>query len=170
MIDRITVVDYDPAWPQTFVRLRDRIMGALGDFAEAVEHVGGTAVPGLPAKPVIDIDVVVPSPEAVPVAIERLATLGYQYEGDLGIHGREAFRWPVGEPRHHVYVCPAGSDALREHLLFRDYLRSHAGEAEAYGRLKKQAALAAGEDRGSYQEAKGKMIERIMSAAATTQN
>ena len=100
---KITVVDYDPTWPTAFEAVRARVWQVVGDIAIAVEHVGSTSVPGLPAKPVIDIDVVVPTGAAVTVAIERLSTLGYRHLADLGIEGREAFAGPNMPPRHHLY-------------------------------------------------------------------
>ena len=99
---KITVVDYDPTWPTAFEAVRARVWQVVGDIAIAVEHVGSTSVPGLPAKPVIDIDVVVPTGAAVTVAIERLSTLGYRHLGDLGIEGRKPL--PARTCRH-VITC-----------------------------------------------------------------
>src|SRR5258705_12320222 len=87
----VEVVDYDPRWPTRFETLRARIVAALGSLADSIEHVGSTSVPGLAAKPIIDIDVLVVSAIDVPEAIERLALLGYLHRGNLGIDGREAF-------------------------------------------------------------------------------
>ena|SRR5882724_4051129 len=86
---RIIVVEYDPAWPATFDDLRARVWTVVGDLALAIEHIGSTSVPGLAAKPIIDMTVVLPAADDVPQAIERLATLGYVHRGDLGIEGRE---------------------------------------------------------------------------------
>src|SRR5271168_241502 len=106
MTNPVIVVDYDLQWAEVFAELRSTLAAALGGLAVAIEHVGSTAVPGLPAKPIIDIDVVVPSPAKVPEAIARLATIGYVHQGDLGIAGREAFASPPNTPAHHLYVCP----------------------------------------------------------------
>ena len=89
MSDAIVIVEYNPAWPSEFVRLRDRAQAALGDVAVAIEHVGSTAVPGLPAKDLIDMVVVVESDEDVDEAIARLAAIGYRARGNLGVEGRE---------------------------------------------------------------------------------
>ncbi len=123
--DPIVVVDYDPAWPALFAALRAPVAAALGVLTVAVEHVGSTAVPGLAAKPVIDLDVAIPSVSALDAAIERLAALGYVHKGDQGIPGRAAFDWPPHTRRHHLYVCTHDSAEYRRHLLFRDYLRAH---------------------------------------------
>ena len=137
---RILVVDYDPTWPQTFAALRAPIFEALRDIAIAVEHVGSTSVPGLAAKPIVDIDVVLPSRTELPAAIEKLATLGYVHCGDLGIADREAFSGPAHLPTHNLYACIQGSVALVNHLTIRDYLRRNPNAATAYGQLKKQLA------------------------------
>ncbi|MBA3376455.1 MAG: GrpB family protein [Actinobacteria bacterium] len=100
MPDPIVIVDYDPAWPLEFERLRERAAAALGDIAVAIEHVGSTAVVGVAAKPVIDLVIVV-EPEDVQDAVEGLTAIGYVHRGNLGVEGREAFDVPEGEPRHH---------------------------------------------------------------------
>jgi GrpB-like predicted nucleotidyltransferase (UPF0157 family) len=121
----VLVVDYDPRWPEAFEELRAAIWSVVDDIALAVEHVGSTSVPGLAAKPVIDISVVVPIEAEILPSIERLATLGYVHQGNLGIDGREAFESPGGRPKHHLYACPSNSVALANHLAVRDYLRTH---------------------------------------------
>jgi GrpB-like predicted nucleotidyltransferase (UPF0157 family) len=163
--DPIVIEDYDGSWPETFERLNARLLRALDDAVLAVEHIGSTAVPGLPAKPIVDIDVVVSSEEDVSRAIERLASLGYEHEGDLGVAGREAFRWPAGERRHHLYVVVEGSHAHRRHVLFRDYLRTHPDEAVNYGQLKREFARRHRRDRAAYTDAKSAFIERALAEA-----
>lgn len=91
MSDAVVIVEYDPAWPSEFVRLRDRARAVLGDLAIAIEHVGSTAVPGLAAKDLVDMVVVVESDDDVKEAISRLEAIGYQARGNLGVEGREAF-------------------------------------------------------------------------------
>lgn len=134
----ILVVDYDPAWPDAFETLRAGIWPAVADVAVGLEHVGSTSVPGLPAKPVIDMDLIVASTADVPAAIERLAGLGYQHLGDLGIDGRDAFAAPAGSIRHNLYVCPADNLGLRNHLAVRERLRSDPAARTAYGELKRR--------------------------------
>lgn len=161
----VTVQDYDPAWPDLFEQVRTRVATALGDLAVGIEHVGSTAVPGLAAKPVIDLDVIVASADDVPAAVERLATLGYEHEGTLGIPGREAFRWPPGTARHHLYVCTRDSAELDRHLRFRDHLRTHPDVAAAYARLKRQAATEHRDDRDGYTAAKSRFVADVLRAA-----
>ena len=114
----------------------------MADLATAIEHVGSTAVPGLAAKPIIDLTVVVPTHAEVAAAIERLSTLGYVHRGSLGIDGREAFDADARLPRHHLYLCARDSVALANHLTVRDYLRRHPETADEYGALKKRLAQA----------------------------
>jgi GrpB-like predicted nucleotidyltransferase (UPF0157 family) len=166
MPDPVIIVDYDPQWPDRFEELRAPVAAALGDLAVSVEHVGSTAVPGLAAKPIIDIDVVVPTIADVPEAIARLATLGYVHRGDLGIRGREAFSSPAGKPRHHLYVCALDSEELGRHRAFRDYLLTHPDEARAYGALKKAAALRFAEDRAGYNESKTPFVKEVLQRAS----
>ena len=87
----VQVVDYDPNWPRTFEQLKQRVWPEVCDLAIGIEHVGSISVPGITAKPVIDIDIVVAARSSVPLIILRLAELGYQHRGDLSISGRESF-------------------------------------------------------------------------------
>lgn len=160
----VVVVDYDPAWPKLFESLRDRIAAALGPIAIAIEHVGSTSIPNMPAKPIIDIDVVV-SPEKVSAAMAAIGALGYRHEGNLGINGRDAFRWCADFPDHHLYLCPEGSPALRRHILFRDYLRANPELARAYANHKRELAAIHHADRSKYQEAKAGFIDSIFAEA-----
>jgi GrpB-like predicted nucleotidyltransferase (UPF0157 family) len=162
----IVVTDYDEAWPTYFEEMARPVRRAVAGLTATVEHVGSTAVPGLAAKPVIDIDVVLRSSQDVPSAIERLRALGYVYQGDKGIRGREAFMWPPGSRPHHLYVVVAGGRPHEEHLRFRDYLRSHPDVAAEYAALKKNLAKRHHDDRLGYTEAKSEFVGRVLHAAA----
>jgi GrpB-like predicted nucleotidyltransferase (UPF0157 family) len=158
----ITLEDYDPHWPQQFEELRSRIATALGPLASAVEHVGSTAIPGLLAKPIIDCDILLRSAADFPRAASILASLGYEHQGDLGVHGRQAFRPPANAFRHHLYVCPPDSPEYRRHIAFRDHLRSFPDDAAAYALLKRKLAATFGADREAYTQAKADFIEQIL--------
>jgi GrpB-like predicted nucleotidyltransferase (UPF0157 family) len=160
----VVVVEYDPAWPDRFEAIRSRVAPAFDGIAVAIEHVGSTAVPGLAAKPVIDIDVVVADPAAIPEAIRRLTGLGYTHLGDMGVRGREAFRRPPDTERHNLYVCIAGGEGLRNHLALRDHLRSHPDAARAYGDLKRRLARES-HDIDAYVVAKTELIVSFLRAA-----
>lgn len=169
MSNSVIVLDYDPNWPGLFQSLRKRIADAFGDMAAAIEHVGGTAVPDLAAKPIIDIDVLLASETMLPAAIERLASLGYVHQGNLGIPEREAFLAPANDPPHHLYVCPPCSTEFRRHMAFRDYLRAHPKDAKIYGDLKIALAERFREDRSAYIAAKGEFVAELTSRAIATQ-
>jgi len=161
----VVVVDYDPAWVETFEQLRTRIWPVVCDVATTIEHIGSTAVPGLAAKAIVDISVVVPTPAHVPMAIERLVSLGYLHQGNLGVEGREAFGAPTLLPAHHLYLCPSNSLALRNHLAVRDYLRAHPDIADEYGALKKQLAARFTHDIDGYIDGKTDTILGILRMA-----
>lgn len=165
----IVIVDYDSAWPEIFERLRAKIQAAVDDAALSIEHVGSTAVPGLAAKPVIDIDVVVADRERVVTAIERLATIGYVHRGNLGIEGREAFSIPAGVPAHHLYVCPQGNLALRNHLAVRNFLRAKPDTARAYGALKKRLAAMFPDDIDKYIAGKTEFLIDLLRQSELTE-
>jgi GrpB-like predicted nucleotidyltransferase (UPF0157 family) len=157
----ILIVEYDPSWPAVFQALRDRLSEALGPLAIAIEHVGSTGVPGLPAKPIVDLDAIVRAVD-VPAAISALERLGYRHEGDLGIDGREGFRCPPHVPRHHLYVCMEGSPALSNHLVFRDGLRAQREISREYAKLKTELASRHRNDRAAYTEAKSAFIQSVL--------
>ena len=158
----IVVLPYDEKWKQAFLDIKSELDEALGDLPISIEHVGSTSVPGLSAKPIIDIDVVVRKTD-VEAAIRALATIGYEHEGNGGIEGREMFKYSGKENlmEHHLYVCPEDSRELKRHVLFRDYLRAHPDAVQAYSQIKKEAADLYPHDIDSYINHKGVVIEKI---------
>lgn len=166
----VRVIPYDPAWSTAFENIRAELQVALGKTASAIEHVGSTSVPGLSAKPIIDIDVILRAASDLPEVIDRLASIGYRYEGDLGIPGREAFRYD-GKPhlqQHHLYVCAPDSAELRRHLVFRDYLRTHPDAAAQYGAVKMEAARLFPNDMDGYIAYKAPCILQLYAACGLT--
>ena len=162
----VEVVDYDPDWPRRYAEERDRIAAAIGDTLLAVEHVGGTAVPGLPAKPVIVLMLGVDDIERAGPAVAGLINLGYEYVPELEsqLPDRRYFRRGAPET-HHVHMVPVSSDYWVEHLLFRDYLRSHPQAAEEYGKLKRGLAGRFPLDREAYRAGKVPFITTVVAAA-----
>ncbi|HEY0395788.1 MAG TPA: GrpB family protein [Candidatus Elarobacter sp.] len=158
----VVIVPYDPAWVTAFELLRDRVAQALGELAAGIEHIGSTAVPGLDAKPIVDIDVVIRHGEDLDEVVRRLAELGYEHLGDLGIVGREAFRSPPELPRHYLYVCAAGAPVLQAHLLLRDALRGNPELSAAYAALKRDLAERYRDDRDGYAEGKSAFITAVL--------
>lgn len=161
----LIVRDYDPSWVQLFQQLRGFVFPVLSDLVVTIEHVGSTSVPGLAAKPIVDIDVVVRAQSDVLKAIQRLATLGYVHEGDLGTAGREAFIPPSNVTWHHLYVCTMDNAEYKRHVLFRDYLRSHPEDAKQYGDLKLELAQRFENDRLAYTNAKGDFVREVLQRA-----
>lgn len=167
---KVRVVDYDLSWPRTFEVLRQSVWPAVCDVASSLEHVGSTAVPGLAAKPIIDMDVVVASRDEVPEVIARLSALGYTHKGNLGIEDREAFQSPEALPAHHLYVCLEGSAALENHLALREFLRREPTAVMEYGRLKKQLACRFPRDIDGYIAGKTDYIVSILRSAGVAED
>ena len=136
MSKKIVVEPYNSNWISQFQDLKNMIWPAVIDVAKSIEHVGSTSVPGLAAKPVIDIDIVIADMSKLNGAIKALANLGYQHRGNLGIEDREAFRLIEPIHKHNLYVCPEGSIALRNHLCLRDSLRRDPSLRDEYAALK----------------------------------
>jgi GrpB-like predicted nucleotidyltransferase (UPF0157 family) len=120
------------------------------------------------AKPVIDMDIVVAARSTVPLLILRLAELGYEHRGNLGIQDRESFSAPDGKPAHHLYVCVQNSLALQNHIAFRDYLRKHPSDVLAYSALKKQLAERFPHDRDQYVKGKTWFIVSLLKKCGLT--
>lgn len=139
-MSRVEVRAYDSDWPQQFAQIHALVWPAVRHMALGLEHVGSTAVPGLAAKPVIDACVVVASRDDVPALVSALTSIGYRHRGNAGIPDREAFRAPVGLPRHHLYASYRDSLSCRNQLGLRDLLRADTALALAYGELKQQLA------------------------------
>jgi GrpB-like predicted nucleotidyltransferase (UPF0157 family) len=160
----IELVAYDPRWVDAFQRMRKRLADALGETALRIEHVGSTAIPGIPAKPVVDIQVSVPDiddDEAFRAPIEAQG-----FELRFIEPGHRYFRPPPGVARdYQVHVCQIGSDWERVHLLFRDYLRTHPDVANEYGRMKLRLAGQHGQERIAYNDDKGPFIDAVVRVA-----
>jgi GrpB-like predicted nucleotidyltransferase (UPF0157 family) len=159
------VVPYDPGWPETFAALHERADHALDGIPHVTEHVGSTAVPGLDAKPIIDMDVVVPDRSRLQAAIAALEAGGWRHQGDQGIAGREAFQPPGDAIYHHLYLVVAGSEPHRDHLDLRDYLRAHPGEAARYAKLKHELAPLLATDRPAYADGKADLVSELLRLA-----
>lgn len=171
----VIVVDYDSQWAFVFAELKSIYQNHLGDSVLDIQHVGSTSVPGLAAKPVIDLDLIVENEMKMKEVIQKMETLGYQHGGDWGIKGREVFL-PNSEQspdngsgrkwmRHNTYACIQGIDSLENHLKFRDYLRANPEEAKEYGALKKQFAKEHHTDIDAYVEKKTPFITNILKKA-----
>ncbi|MBO4325536.1 MAG: GrpB family protein [Lachnospiraceae bacterium] len=163
MAKHVVVEPYNEAWKQDFMDIKAELEPALGELALRIEHVGSTSVPGLSAKPIIDIDVVMEDYSKLQAVVDALAAIGYTHEGDQGIPGREAFKYDGKEHlrKHHLYVCPEDSAELRRHITFRDYLRSHPETVREYSRVKEEGAKLYPYDIDRYIEHKSPFIEGV---------
>ncbi len=136
----IIVVPHRPVWEHQFRTVADALATILSDLpVDAIEHVGSTSVPGLPAKPILDIDVIVQRDIKTP-ATAALERAGYLHRGDLGVTDREVFAAPDEQPARNVYLCVAGTLHVRNHLAVRNALRARPDLRERYGAVKLQLA------------------------------
>lgn len=159
------LVPHRSVWRRLFAAERRRLRRRLGAAAVDVRHVGSTAVPGLAAKPVLDIALAVRDLAAVPGLLAPLAELGYEYRGEFGLPGREFF--VRGRPRtHHLHVVRHDSGHWRAWLLFRDYLRHHPKEAARYAAFKRRKARQYAHDRAGYTASKAGLVARMLKRAA----
>jgi GrpB-like predicted nucleotidyltransferase (UPF0157 family) len=171
----ILILDYDPAWPALFEAERARLQAAIGEWAVAIEHVGSTAVPGLAAKPIIDIGVALRSLEDALHCITPLFELGYQCLGEYGIPGRIFFRKLTDTPlpgqdgggigrTHHIHVYQQDHYEYAQQTLFRDYIRSHPAAAREYEQVKRRLAEEHS-DMNEYAMAKSDFVQDILAKA-----
>jgi putative glutamine amidotransferase len=163
------VVDPDPRWPDMFEAEERRISAALTGLQAQIQHVGSTSVPGLPAKPTIDIQLSLPSLEPRHAYVPALESLGYVHVGDPVEPDHEYFKWESdGDRRFQIHACPVGSEWERRHLLFRDWLRAHPEDRDAYADLKRRLAREHPRDLMAYVDEKTPFIRRIEAAAEAT--
>lgn len=161
----VVVLPYDEHWARDFCEIKSEIQEALDQLALAIEHVGSTSVHGLSAKPIIDIDVVIKDYSMLDAVISALERIDYHHEGNLGIAGREAFKYEgkTHLRKHHLYVCPQDSEELKRHIAFREYLRSHPEAVREYSRIKEEGAALYPFDIEKYIEHKSPFVEKIYS-------
>lgn len=155
----IRVVGYDESWESDFRREAALLREALGGVLLEVHHIGSTAVPGLAAKPVIDILLEVVSLEAMDGRAEEMIALGYRPRGENGIAGRRYYQRGDANRTHQVHAYVRGDAHIRRHLAFRDYLRTHGDIADEYARIKREAADACAGDSEVYCDMKDGFIK-----------
>ena len=163
----VRVVPYDPEWPSLFSAESERLqkLFAGAGLVVALEHTGSTAIPGLPAKPILDILGGYPAGARVADYIDVLTSAGYVHRGEQGIPGREFFR--RGDPRsYHLHLTEIDSQFWRDHLAFRNRLRADDSLREAYAALKYDLAMRFPRDREAYIEAKGPFVKAVLSGRA----
>ena len=166
---RVEIAEYDPKWAMLYRNEKGKIEAAIGHVAVAVEHIGSTAVPSLGAKPVIDIMVAVRRLSDANKCVEPLRSIGYEYqpEHEDTMPERRFFRKgePPREQHYHLHMVEEGSEFWKQHLAFRDYLRTHPEKARQYHELKEKLASEYGSDREGYTKAKTQFIESVVNEA-----
>lgn len=161
MLDQIVVTPYDPAWQGEFETESKRILHALGNNVVSVHHIGSTAIPGIFAKPIIDILLEINDLVQLDNETGAMQELGYGAMGEFGIPGRRYFRKSnrSGVRTHHVHAFQTGNPEIERHLAFRDYMIAHPAEAQAYGALKRELARVYPHDRRAYMDGKDGFVK-----------
>ena len=158
---RVTVVDYDPGWPAQFEMESDRLRKVLGDEILSSEHIGSTSIPGMCAKPVIDILLVVRDIRRIDRFNESMHSLGYMAKGEFGIPGRRFFLRGIPLRTHHVHMFQSGSPEIQRHRDFRDYLTAHPEVARRYCELKRELASRHEFDIDAYCQGKDEFMKSV---------
>jgi GrpB-like predicted nucleotidyltransferase (UPF0157 family) len=162
----VSILEYDERWPRLFAAEAARLRDVLGERALAVEHVGSTAVPGLPTKPVLDLSVAVESLVVARECVPVLEPLGYEHRVNDGVSDRLFLaRGPEDCRTHYLSLTPEGSECRRDHLDFRDYLRADPDRRDVYAALKRDLAVAHPGDRVTYTAAKAAFIRETLALA-----
>ena len=169
---RVYLLPHDPRWSAGFARESAAVAEAMGDAFSAIHHIGSTAIPGISAKPVIDMLAVVRNVEALEARSPQVEALGYEVMGEFGIPGRRYFRKDdaPGNRTHQIHAFAAGSPQIARHIAFRDFLRAHSGYAEEYGALKQRLAAQFPSDISAYTDGKDEFIARVDALAAEWQS
>ncbi len=162
----IHIVPYNPDWPRHYEAEAEQLKAVFGDHLLAIHHIGSTSVPGLHAKPLIDIMPVVRDIEQTDSLNGAMEALGYTPRGENGIAGRRYFSKGADAHRtHHVHTYASDNPEVTAHLLFRDYLRAHPAEAQRYGDLKRQLALQFTNDIYGYMDGKDGLVKELIAKA-----
>ena len=162
----VRIVDHEPRWAVEARRELNRLEQALGPVAVRLEHVGSTAVPGLPAKPILDLQLSVAAIEDRDRYVEPLERVGYLFAPDPACPDYHFFGKPPSRPRsHHLHVCQSGSEHEMRHIAVRDYLRTHADEAAEYAALKRRIVARAPLDRLAYIARKQRHVDALEARA-----
>ena len=165
---KVVLVEYDTQWPIRFREEAERIRGAIGRAVVSIEHIGSTAVSGLVAKPILDILVGVRRLEDSAECVGPLGGIGYEYvpEHEALFPERRYFhKGPPGRRTHHMHLVEYGGGFWTEHVLFRDYLRTHPDEATRYASLKRELAALVGHDPHLYTDGKTAFIRHAVAKA-----
>lgn len=162
----VELVPYDPRWLEDFERISDKLQRLLAPYVMAIEHIGSTSIPGIAAKPLIDIDIILRSAADVPAATRILLVENYQPRGNRYDDDVWAFMRRDGRPPERIYLCPPDNRTHERRLIFRDYLRTHPAEAAAYAALKLELAQLHRYDGDRYTAEKRHFVDAIIEKAS----
>ena len=176
LVPHIILADYDPRWPALFEEERARLKEAIGEWAADIQHVGSTAIPGIAAKPIIDIAVHLRSLVDALKCITPLVELGYESLGEFGIPGRIYFRKLTTQPlpgqtyggagrTHQIHMYERTNEQYEKQIVFRDFLRAHTEPAKEYESLKRQLAVRHAGDVEAYALAKSEFVLEVLRLA-----
>ncbi|MBO9124708.1 MULTISPECIES: GrpB family protein [unclassified Rhizobium] len=166
MPERVEIVPYDAAWPAHFREIAAALKTLLGDHVLDIHHIGSTSIPGIAAKPLIDIDVILPNAADVIDACPLMEAIGYEPRGNRYDADIFAFMKRITTPKQRVYLCPEGHDTHHRRILFRDYLRTHPQAAADYQALKLKLAEDFEYDGDGYTAAKAAFVNDIVAHAS----
>jgi GrpB-like predicted nucleotidyltransferase (UPF0157 family) len=180
--ETIHLADYDPRWPSIFEEERERLQSAIGQWVADIQHVGSTSIPGIAAKPIIDIAIHLRSLlDALKCITPLRGHLGYECLGEFGIPGRIYFRKPTDSPMpgqshegvgrtHQIHMYELGHEQYEKQIVFRDYLRAHADAARAYEELKRELAVRHATSIEAYAHSKSDFVQSILRSAAVARS
>ncbi len=168
----VKLVPHNLKWAKLFEKEKEILKEVFGDTIIAIEHIGSTAVPGIPAKPIIDISIAIESLEIAKVMNEKFEKLGYQHRpfvpkhNNIELQSQELFvKGPESRRTFYVHVTNYGSEKWKSDLLFRDYLRKYPKSAKEYAELKLKLAERYSQDRETYTKSKDSFIKSILEIA-----
>jgi len=156
---KVIVKNYDPKWPVDFKNESTQLYRVLKDLVNKIYHIGSTAVPGLMAKPIIDIMLDVSDLDLLDDKAIDMEQMGYEVMGEFGIKGRRYYRKGGDNRTHQIHAFKAGYQNLMRHIAFRDYLIEHSNIAKKYGQLKLRISKTCNHDIGKYSDEKDPFIK-----------
>ena len=158
---RVGVVSYNPNWKKMYKEESEKIKNILNDIIVDIHHIGSTAIPGIKAKPVIDVLVEVKNIEAVDQYNHKVEELGYEVMGEYGIPKRRFFRKGGNKRTHHIHIFQAGNEEIERHINFKEYLITHPDKAREYSKLKEKLVNKYTYDVENYINGKSDFIKEI---------
>ncbi|AYG66822.1 MULTISPECIES: GrpB family protein [unclassified Rhizobium] len=164
----VELVPYDPNWPDDFGRIRDGLQRLLAPYVLTIAHIGSTSIPGLAAKPLIDIDIILRGLADIPAAARILLDQGYEPRGNRYDDEVWAFMRRDGRPPERLYLCTPGNRTHERRMIFQDYLRAHPADAAAYAKLKRELAETHRHDGDRYTAEKRHFVDAIIEKAVGT--